>query len=81
MNTKLYIILVKQYVWCAVNVPNKSNALKIREENVLNLDFSIGGYENLFRQALANGINLFCGTGFSVEAKDKNGNNLPTGEE
>lgn len=44
------------------------------------LDFSIGGYENLFRQALANGINIFCGAGFSVEAKDKNGNALPVGE-
>ena len=59
----------------------KSNALKIREENIVKLDFSIDGYENLFRQALANGINLFCGAGFSVEAKDKRGNNLPVGEE
>lgn len=43
------------------------------------LDFSISGYENLFRQALVDGINLFCGAGFSVEAKDKNGNALPVG--
>lgn len=43
------------------------------------LDFSINGYENLFRQALADGINLFCGAGFSVAAKDKKGNALPVG--
>lgn len=43
------------------------------------LDFSNGGYEHLFRQALTDGINLFCGAGFSVEAKDKNGNTLPMG--
>lgn len=45
------------------------------------LDFSNNGYENLFRQALSNGINLFCGAGFSVEAKDKEGKPLPTGNE
>lgn len=43
------------------------------------LDFSNGGYEHLFRQALTDGINLFCGAGFSVEAKDKNGDILPVG--
>lgn len=43
------------------------------------LDFSNGGYENLFRKALADGINIFCGAGFSVEAKDENGNTLPIG--
>ena len=43
------------------------------------LDFSTNGYENLFRQALANGINLFCGAGFSVEAMDRKGQALPIG--
>ena len=43
------------------------------------LDFSTNGYENLFRQALTNGINLFCGAGFSVEAMDRSGRTLPVG--
>lgn len=43
------------------------------------LDFSTNGYENLFRQALTNGINLFCGAGFSVEAMDGKGQALPVG--
>lgn len=43
------------------------------------LDFGTHGYENLFRQSLVNGINLFCGAGFSVEAMDKSGNHLPVG--
>lgn len=46
----------------------------------MSLDFSHGGYENLFKQALQNGINLFCGAGFSVEAEDKNGAKLPVGD-
>ena len=43
------------------------------------LNFDKNGYENLFRQALRNGMNLFCGAGFSVEAEDRNGRKLPTG--
>ena len=35
--------------------------------------------ENLLLQALKNGINLFVGAGFSTLAKDKSGENLPTG--
>lgn len=31
----------------------------------MKLDFSHDGYENLFRNALEQGINLFCGAGFS----------------
>lgn len=43
------------------------------------LDFSQDGYENLFRDALRQGINLFCGAGFSVEAADNTGAKLPVG--
>lgn len=35
--------------------------------------------ENSFLQALQAGISLFTGSGFSLLAKDKNNNNLPTG--
>lgn len=35
--------------------------------------------ENMFREALKQGIALFCGAGFSVEARDWNSNNLPIG--
>ncbi len=45
------------------------------------IDFNNFGYENLFREALRDGINLFCGAGFSVEAEDKDGKKLPTGFE
>lgn len=45
------------------------------------LDFSYGGYENLFRNALKREINLFCGAGFSVEAEDDTGKKLPVGVE
>ena len=45
----------------------------------MGLDFKNNGYENLFRKALKQGINLFCGAGFSVEAKDCHGMNLPVG--
>lgn len=45
----------------------------------MKLDFSQGGYENLFRTALKQGINLFCGAGFSVEASDYSGSKLPVG--
>lgn len=45
----------------------------------MSLDFSKNGYENLFKQALQNGISLFCGAGFSVAASDRNGQELPTG--
>jgi|GEM_PF-847455 len=44
------------------------------------LDFSENGYEGLFQQALREGINLFCGAGFSLEATDITGTKLPTGE-
>lgn len=44
------------------------------------LDFSNDGYESLFRSALKQGINLFCGAGFSVEAFDGNGHKLPVGK-
>ena len=47
----------------------------------MSLDFSKNGYENLFKQALQNGISLFCGAGFSVEASDSNGQALPRSEE
>jgi hypothetical protein len=35
--------------------------------------------QNLFNQALVNGIDLFCGAGFSVEAKSIGGEYLPVG--
>ena len=43
------------------------------------VDFSISGYESLFKKALRDGINIFCGAGFSVEAEDGNEKKLPTG--
>ena len=43
------------------------------------LDFSHGGYESLFKNALKREINLFCGAGFSVEAEDVTGKKLPIG--
>lgn len=43
------------------------------------LDFGETGFEDLFRQALSSGINLFCGAGFSVEASDQDGQLLPVG--
>lgn len=43
------------------------------------LDFSHDGYEELFKSALRQGINLFCGAGFSVESSDHNGLKLPVG--
>ena len=45
----------------------------------MTLDFSHDGYEDLFRNALRQGINLFCGAGFSVESSDQNGVHLPVG--
>ena len=45
------------------------------------LDFSINGYENLFKNALKREINIFCGAGFSVEAEDDTGKKLPIGAE
>lgn len=45
----------------------------------MSLDFKHNGYEAMFRAALAQGINLFCGAGFSVEASDRNGAKLPVG--
>ena len=45
----------------------------------MKLDFSFGGYENLFRNALEQGLNLFCGAGFSVEASNVSGSKLPVG--
>lgn len=45
----------------------------------MSLDFSQGGYENLFKDALLHGINLFCGAGFSVEAADCKDSKLPVG--
>ena len=36
--------------------------------------------QNTFEQALKNGINLFLGSGFSILAKDRNGNTLPCGD-
>lgn len=45
----------------------------------MSLDFTHGGYEGLFRQALKQGINLFCGAGFSVEAQDYSDSKLPVG--
>lgn len=44
------------------------------------LDFSHSGYEELFKNALRQGINLFCGAGFSVESFDHNNSKLPVGE-
>ena len=43
------------------------------------LEFGEIGYESLFKQALSNGISLFCSAGFSVEALDKKGHTLPVG--
>jgi|WetSurMetagenome_2_1015567.scaffolds.fasta_scaffold00675_13 hypothetical protein len=37
--------------------------------------------QNLFEEALRNGINLFLGAGFSILAKDKRGTNLPLGSQ
>lgn len=37
--------------------------------------------KNTFLEALHNGINLFVGAGFSIHAKDKFGNKLPTGKQ
>ena len=36
-------------------------------------------YENTFLKELADGINLFLGSAFSIKAKDKERHNLPTG--
>lgn len=45
------------------------------------LDFSHDGFENSFRNALDTGLSIFCGAGFSVEAKSTNGRRLPVGSE
>lgn len=45
------------------------------------LDFSHDGLEHLFRQSLRDGINLFCGAGFSVESFDTRGRKLPVGKD
>ena len=37
-------------------------------------------YEGSFKSALRSGINLFCGAGFSVGAKNQNGEELPLGK-
>lgn len=37
--------------------------------------------EHLFNNALSTGINLFVGAGFSILAKDEDGNRLPLGSE
>lgn len=42
-------------------------------------DFERFDCKNLFNRALKDGINLFCGAGFSVEAKDSKKNILPVG--
>ena len=47
----------------------------------MQLNFEQDGYENLFKDALQQGINLFCGAGFSVESFDIKGNKLPVGNE
>ena len=44
------------------------------------LDFSRNGYETTFKNALSEGISLFCGAGFSVESFDSLGNRLPVGD-
>ncbi len=46
----------------------------------MSLDFRHNGFENLFNEALRNEITLFCGAGFSVNAKNKKGQDLPVGE-
>ena len=38
-------------------------------------------YENTFKVALSQGVNLFLGSGFSLLAKDRFGRNLPTGNQ
>ena len=43
------------------------------------LDFSKNGFADSFQQALREGINLFCGAGFSVGAVDIEGHKLPVG--
>lgn len=45
------------------------------------LDFGENGYEGMFKKALKDGINLFCGAGFSVEAEDSEGIKLPVGDD
>lgn len=45
----------------------------------MSLDFSRDGYEELFKNALRQGINLFCGAGFSVESTDYDDLKLPVG--
>lgn len=35
--------------------------------------------EDLFSVAVQEGLSLFCGAGFSVEAEDRNGEKLPIG--
>lgn len=45
----------------------------------MSIYFGSEGYENLFKKALLQGINLFCGAGFSVESENKHGNRLPVG--
>lgn len=47
----------------------------------MSLYFGDSGYENLFKQALNSGINLFCGAGFSIEAEDAAGKKLPVGDQ
>lgn len=44
------------------------------------LEFGNTGYEGLFREALSNGINIFCGAGFSLEAEEAEGKKLPDGK-
>ncbi len=44
------------------------------------LDFGNNGYEGMFKKALRDGINLFCGAGFSVESEDAKGAKLPVGD-
>lgn len=45
----------------------------------MSLDFSQGGFEQLFKSALLQGINMFCGAGFSVMSCDSEGRALPVG--
>lgn len=47
----------------------------------MGLDFSHGGFESAFKNALKEGINLFCGAGFSLESTDINGRLLPLGDQ
>jgi len=44
------------------------------------MDFKRFDHQNLFEEMVCNKMSLFCGAGFSILAKDKDGKELPLGE-